>query len=90
MDKLLDKEVHKLFKAPSLATYLAASSAAARNANNAPQMAAPPISQAVDVAAGGAVAASNRKSPSSGCESDDSASVRDDTPHSSSKYNGPC
>ena len=82
MDKLLDKEVHQLFKAPSLSTYLSASSTSSRNTTLSPQMAAPAVSQSVE--AQGGSGSTHRKSPSSGCESDDSMSVRVDTPQSCS------
>ena len=97
MDKLLDKEIHHLYKAPSLTSYLSSAAAAAAAAaaaggkpvskfsakqNNvilpAGQEANVPLSMAPAVAPPNPP---NRKSPSSGCESDES--LREDTPRSS-------
>ena len=137
MDKLLDKEMHQLYKAPPLAAYLASAAAAAaaaannpnttgggaRGANNpvtqgfyawaavaaassssstpaasqspslafssTPPTSSPPAAVAaapldLPLAAANASHLFHRKTPSSGCESDDSMSLRGDTPRSSS------
>ena len=105
MDKLLDKEMHQLYKAPSLSTYLhsskqqasaaekqaASSSLASANLQPAPHggatvagavggMGAPPQPPSA-VSRSGAMQQfragdHHRKSPSSGCESDDNLSLR--------------
>lgn len=90
MDKLLDKEVHQLYKAPSLSTYLSTSAianmaAANRAAALSKQMAATaslmPTSMPNEAADGTntplAGQPQQRKSPSSGCESDDSMRVQE-------------
>ena len=86
MDKLLDKEVHHLYKAPSLATYLPNTSSASMAAKSAKilQMAAAAVggSSAQPGVAQPEVAYSPRPCAIGCCDSDDS--MREDTPRSSS------
>lgn len=98
MDKLLDKEMHQLYRAPPVGAYSQPASKPsssqqqqgfymwASSANGTPQgstaslvVVPPPVD--LSMTPNQAV---HRKTPSSGCESDDSASVRGgDTPCSS-------
>ena len=81
MDKLLDKAIHQLYKAPSLTTYLSASqTASAKLAASQQQMAQrPPTSTTTGGRDGGATRQQDQnKAAVSGFESDDSTGTKED------------